>query len=149
MLSEYQVNPYSTWDLEMPRIVEDPRYVLIHTTKARKEVFTNWCRERIAELKVEKEKTRKLDPMIPFWAFLKENANTKLYWPEFKRKFKKSSGMKDNKLADKDKEKMYREYASRELISPCISLILSQHPRLPSLPLIWMPSRYENLRATP
>lgn len=100
----------------MPRIVDDPRYVLINTTKARKEVFTDWCRDRIAELKVEKEKAQKQDPKIPFWAFLKENASTKLYWPEFKRKFKKSPGLKDSKLADKDKEKMYREYISRELI---------------------------------
>ncbi|PWW80782.1 hypothetical protein C7212DRAFT_274136 [Tuber magnatum] len=117
MLAEYKVNPYSTWEKEMSRIVEDPRYVLINTTKARKEVFTNWCRERIAELKIEKEKTKKQDPRIPFWEFLKGNASAKLYWPEFKRKWKKSSEMKDSKVPDKDKEKMYREYISHMKIS--------------------------------
>ncbi|CUS13036.1 unnamed protein product [Tuber aestivum] len=117
MLVEYKVNPYSTWEKEMPRIVEDSRYVLINTTKARKEVFTSWCRERIAELKIEKEKTKKQDPRIPFWEFLKGNASAKLYWPEFKRKWKKSSEMKDSKVPDKDKEKMYREYISHMKIS--------------------------------
>ncbi|RPA96672.1 hypothetical protein L873DRAFT_1829322 [Choiromyces venosus 120613-1] len=117
MLAEYKVNPYSTWEKEMPRIVEDSRYVLINTTRARKEVFADWCRERIAELKIGKEKTKKQDPKISFWEFLKGNASSKLYWPEFKRKWKKSSEMKESKVPDKDKEKLYREYISHMKIS--------------------------------
>lgn len=115
MLNDYKINPYSTWDAEMPRIVEDTRYVLITTTRRRKEIFTGWCRDRIAELKVEKKMVKKVDPKIPFWAFLKENASTKLYWPEFKRKWKKVSEMKDTKLTEKEKEKLYRDYITREL----------------------------------
>lgn len=115
MLNDYKINPYSTWDTEMPRIVEDTRYVLITTTRRRKEIFTGWCKDRIAELKVEKEMVKKVDPKIPFWAFLKENASTKLYWPEFKRKWKKVPEMKDTKLIEKEKEKLYRDYIAREL----------------------------------
>ncbi|KAG0130891.1 hypothetical protein HOY82DRAFT_578986 [Tuber indicum] len=145
MLAEYKVNPYSTWEKEMPRIVEDSRYVLINTTRARKGVFTNWCRERISELKIEKEKTKKQDPKIPFWEFLKGNASAKLYWPEFKRKWKKSSEMKDSKVPDKDKEKMYREYISHMKISEPLrendlkkllrsTTTLSRHTTLETLP---------------
>lgn len=115
MLNDHQINPYSTWDTEVPRIVEDTRYVLITTTRRRKEIFTGWCRDRIAELKVEKEMIKKVDPKIAFWAFLKEKASTKLYWPEFKRKWKKVPEMKDAKLTDKEKEKLYRDYIAREL----------------------------------
>lgn len=98
----------------MPRIVEDTRYVLITTTKRRKEIFIEWCRECIAKLKAEKEKAKKVDPRVPFWVFLKENASAKLYWPEFKRKWKKAPEMKDTKLIDKEKEKMYRDYIARK-----------------------------------
>ncbi|KAG0639452.1 hypothetical protein HOY80DRAFT_1009532 [Tuber brumale] len=145
MLSEYNVNPYSTWEKEMPRVVEDSRYVLINTTRARKGVFTNWCRERVAELKIEKEKTKRQDPRIPFWEFLKGNASAKLYWPEFKRKWKKSSEMKDSKVPDKEKEKMYREYISHMKISEPLrendlkkllrsTTTLSRHTTLETLP---------------
>lgn len=115
MLNDYKISPYSTWDNEMPRIVEDTRYVLITTTRRRKDIFTEWCRDCIAKLKTEKERVKKVDPKIPFWAFLKENASTKLYWPEFKRKWKKVPEMKDTKLTDKEREKLYRDYIAREL----------------------------------
>jgi len=46
-------------------------------------------------------------------AFLQEKATPKLYWPEFKRKFKKDAVMSDRKLADKDREKLYREHVNR------------------------------------
>lgn len=120
MLNDYNVNPYNTWDTEMSRIVEDTRYVLVTTTKRRKEIFTEWCKDRIVEIKAEKESTKKVDPKIPFWAFLKENASTKLYWPEFKRKWKKVPEMKDTKLVEKEKERMYRDYIVRRLPQPSI-----------------------------
>jgi len=41
------------------------------------------------------------------------NATPKLYWPEFKRKFKKEPEMKDPKVVDRDREKYYRDYISR------------------------------------
>lgn len=125
MLDDYKINPYSTWDAEMPRIVEDNRYVLVTTTKRRKDVFTEWCKNRIAEIKAEKARQKKVDPKIPFWAFLKENASAKLYWPEFKRKFRKVSEMKDTKLADKEKEKMYRDYISRGSLQYCLCHIVT------------------------
>ena len=55
----------------------------------------------------------KLDPKIPYLAFLADNATPKLYWPEFKRKFKKNVEMNDRKLVDKDREKLYRDHINR------------------------------------
>jgi hypothetical protein len=54
-------------------------------------------------------------PRLPYLALLEKHGTPKLYWPEFKRKFKKEPEMRDNKLSDKDREKWYRDYMSSEL----------------------------------
>ncbi|KAK6521080.1 hypothetical protein TWF506_001313 [Arthrobotrys conoides] len=113
LLNDLNINPYSTWDSEMPKLVEDGRYTALSTTKMRKQVFGEWCQERIASLKKEKEKEVKKDPRVAYLAFIEANATPKLYWPEFKRKFKKEAPMKDVKVTDKVKESYYRDYISR------------------------------------
>ncbi|GFP55857.1 pre-mRNA-splicing factor dre4 [Trichoderma asperellum] len=115
MLVDLNINPYSSWDklLEEGKIIEDPRYTALSTTKARKECWDEWTRERIAELKEQRAKQEKKDPKIAWMAFLQEKASPKLYWPEFKRKYRKEDPMKDMKLSDKDREKSYREHINR------------------------------------
>ncbi|KAL7809543.1 hypothetical protein V8C26DRAFT_411482 [Trichoderma gracile] len=115
MLADLNINPYSSWDklLEEGKIIQDPRYTALSTTKARKECFDEWTRQRIAQLKEQRAKQEKKDPKIAFMAFLQEKASPKLYWPEFKRKYKKEEPMKDLKLSDKDREKAYREHINR------------------------------------
>jgi hypothetical protein len=120
MLDEYGISPYSTWDDALPKIVDDQRYTVINTTKARKEIFTAWCKERSAQMREEKEKAKKVDPRIPFWAFLKEHSTSKLFWAEFKRKWRKEPVMKDLKLSDKEREKMYRDFVARTFSVPFI-----------------------------
>lgn len=53
------------------------------------------------------------DPRIKYLEFLQEYATPKLYWPEFKRKYRKEPEMKVSQLSDKDREKFYRDYISR------------------------------------
>lgn len=115
MLIDLRINPYSSWDklLEEGKIIEDPRYTALGTTKARKECWDEWTREKIAELKEQRAKQEKKDPKIAWMAFLQEKALPKLYWPEFKRKYRKEDPMKDMKLSDKDREKSYREHINR------------------------------------
>ncbi|KAF3917804.1 hypothetical protein ABW20_dc0104438 [Dactylellina cionopaga] len=113
LLNDLQINPYSTWETEMLKLVDDGRYTALTTTKLRKQVFSDWCQERIAVIKAEKSKEVKRDPRIAFLNFIELNASTKLYWPEFKRKYKKEPELKDPKVTDKDREKYYREYLSR------------------------------------
>ncbi|KAL6889110.1 hypothetical protein GGI43DRAFT_225323 [Trichoderma evansii] len=115
MLIDLNINPYSSWDklLEEGKIIEDPRYTALSTTKARKECWDEWTREKIAELKEQRAKQEKKDPKIAWMAFLQEKASPKLYWPEFKRKYRKEDPMKDMKLSDKDREKSYREHINR------------------------------------
>ncbi|RPA83776.1 hypothetical protein BJ508DRAFT_223434 [Ascobolus immersus RN42] len=120
MLLELNVNPYGTWDSELNKIIDDDRYTALDTTKKRKEVFLEWCKDRIAYLKAEKEKEKKIDPKIPYLNLLVEKATGKLYWPEFKRKYRKEQAMKDIKLSDKEREKLFRDYVSHLKISPAL-----------------------------
>ncbi|KAH7161606.1 hypothetical protein EDB81DRAFT_683497 [Dactylonectria macrodidyma] len=115
LLNDFNINPYSPWEklLEEGKIVDDLRYTALGTTKARKECWDEWSREKIAELKEQRAQQEKKDPRIAYMAFLQEKANPKLYWPEFKRKFKREPPMKDLHLSDKDREKAYREHINR------------------------------------
>jgi hypothetical protein len=115
LLNDFGVNPYSPWDklIEDGRIVDDTRYTVLGTMKARKEVWEEWSRERIRLLKEQRTKEEKKDPRIPYMTFLQQKATPKLYWPEFRRKYKKEDPMRDTSLSDRDREKWYREYINR------------------------------------
>ena len=115
MLNDHLISPYTTWDklIEAGQIVEDDRYVVMPNMKSRKEVFAEWSRENIQRLKEQRATEEKKDPRIPYFAFLEAKATPKLYWPEFRRKYQKEPEMKNNKLSDKDRERVYREYISR------------------------------------
>lgn len=115
LLNDFRINPYSPWEklLEEGKVVDDSRYTVLSTTKERKEVWEEWSREKIKQLREERAKQEKKDPKIPYMALLQEKATPKLYWPEFKRKYKKEASMKDMSLSDKDREKLYREHIAR------------------------------------
>ncbi|RJE19647.1 FF domain protein [Aspergillus sclerotialis] len=119
LLDDYHINPYSTWEriIEEGRIIEDSRYTVLPNMKSRREVFSNWSRDRIQQLKQQREKQEKEDPRIKYLAFLQEHATPKLYWPEFKRKYRKEPEMKGSQLSDRDREKFYRDLISRLKLS--------------------------------
>jgi hypothetical protein len=114
LLDDYNISPFSTWEkiIEEGRIIEDSRYTVLPNMKARREAWSNWSRDRIQEVRERKEKQEKKDPRIKYLAFLQEHATPKLYWPEFKRKYRKEPEMRDSQLSDKDREKFYRDLVS-------------------------------------
>ncbi|RDW81462.1 FF domain protein [Aspergillus mulundensis] len=115
LLDDYNINPFTTWEkiIEEGRIIEDTRYTVLPNMKSRREAFSSWSRDRIQEIKERKEKQEKKDPRIKYLAFLQDYATPKLYWPEFKRKYRKEPEMRDTQLSDKDREKSYRDLVSR------------------------------------
>ncbi|TGJ88556.1 hypothetical protein E0Z10_g167 [Xylaria hypoxylon] len=115
LLNDFSINPYSPWEklIEDGRIFDDSRYTVLATMKARKEVWEEWGRERIQALKEQRAKEEKKDPKIPYMALLQQKATPKLYWAEFRRKYKKENPMYDTSLNDRDREKWYREYINR------------------------------------
>jgi hypothetical protein len=115
LLNDSGINPYSPWEklVEEGRLVDDTRYTALTSMKARREAWDEWSREKIKLLRELRAKEEKKDPRIPYLAFLQKHATPKLYWPEFKRKYKKEPEMRDGALADKDREKFYREHINR------------------------------------
>ncbi|KAL1610608.1 hypothetical protein SLS60_002278 [Paraconiothyrium brasiliense] len=134
LLDDTHTNPYTPWDkvLEVGALYDDERYKALPNMKARKECFDEWSRDKIQFLKEQKAKQQKLDPRIPYLALLDRYATPKLYWPEFRRKYKKEPELKDTKLPDKEKEKLYREHIKRigmrssELKSDLTALLKAQ-----------------------
>lgn len=118
MLDDHRISPFTPWDKVIAdeseqSILFDDRYTILPTSKARKDAWEIWAKDKAAQIREERAKMEKLDPKIPYLAFLSEKATPKLYWPEFKRKFKKESEMNDRKLVDKDREKLYRDHINR------------------------------------
>ena len=116
LLDDHGVNPWSPWEklLEEGRVFDDPRYTALPTTKARREAWEEWSRDRIRELRERRAREERRDPRIPFLAFLAERAvSPKLYWPEFRRKYRKESAMRDPALSDRDRERLYRDHVAR------------------------------------
>lgn len=115
LLNDYGISPFAPWDklIEDGKIFDDPRYTVLPNMKSRKDVWEDWSRAQIQVIKERRAKEEKKDPRIPYLAFLKEKANPKLYWPEFKRKYRKEQPLRDTSLHDKDREKLYREYIGR------------------------------------
>ncbi|KAL2811506.1 hypothetical protein BJX63DRAFT_433357 [Aspergillus granulosus] len=115
LLDDYNINPFTTWEniIDEGRIIEDTRYTVLPNMKSRREAWSNWSRDRIQEVKERKAKQEKKDPRIKYLAFLQDHATPKLYWPEFKRKYRKEPEMRDSQLSDKDRERFYRDLVSR------------------------------------
>ena len=122
MLSDFRINPYSPFQKlidegDKTGIFSDPRYTVLTSMRSRREVYDEWSREMIQTLKEARAKEEKKDPRIPYLAFLQEHATPKLYWAEFKRKYRKEEVMKDSahhrSFNDKEREKLYREYINR------------------------------------
>jgi len=138
LLNDSGLSPYMSWDrvVEEGKLVDDTRYTALTTMRRRKETWDEWSAERIRLLKEQRQREEKKDPRIPYLAFLQKNATPKLYWPEFKRKFKKENEMRDINLSDKDREKWYREHISRlklpqgQLKSDFLNLLKAQPPQL-------------------
>jgi len=61
LLEDKEINPFNTWESEMPKMVQDPRYSMVRNTKQRMEIFGEWARARIALIKEEKEHEVKED----------------------------------------------------------------------------------------
>lgn len=115
LLNDFNINPYSPWEklIEEGKVFDDARYAVLTSMKARKDVWEEWSRDKIKLLKEQRAKEAKKDPRLAYMAFLQERATPKLYWPEFRRKYKKEDAMRDSSLSDKDREKWYREHINR------------------------------------
>ncbi|RKF79263.1 Pre-mRNA-splicing factor dre4 [Golovinomyces cichoracearum] len=115
LLDDSNINPFSAWDklIEDGKLVDDIRYTALPNMKMRKNIWEEWSRDKIKHLREINAKQQDKDPRIDYLAYLQQHATPKLYWPEFKRKHRKAAEMRDPKITDKDREKIYREHINR------------------------------------
>ncbi|ROT43818.1 hypothetical protein SODALDRAFT_328029 [Sodiomyces alkalinus F11] len=135
LLDDFNINPYNAWEklIEDGRIIDDPRYTVLNTMKARKEVWQDWSKDKIKEIRERRAKEEKKDPRLAYMALLHEKASPKLFWAEFKRRYRKEPAIADPHLKDKDREKWYREHVNR-LKMPQATLKADLAALLKSLP---------------
>jgi hypothetical protein len=139
LLNDYKVSPYTPWDALIAdqsetSIMNDNRYTVLPNMRARKEVWDAWTKDKAAQIQRDRLAMNKLDPKIPYLAFLDSKATPKLYWPEFKRKYKREPELIDRKLSDKDREKLYRDHINR-LKLPASALKADLMNLLKSMPI--------------
>lgn len=115
LLEDFNIDPFTTWDkiINDGYIIEDNRYTLLPNMKSRKSVFVDWSIAKIERLKEQRANERKANPQIPYLTFLQKHATPKLFWPEFRRKFRRELELTNIRMSDKDREKLYREHIKR------------------------------------
>jgi transcription elongation regulator 1 len=78
LLREKNINPLQPWDMSLPLFVSDPRYGMLNSVAARRDVFDEYCRERARELreKAVKEQREIADPKEAFERLLKDEVKS-------------------------------------------------------------------------
>ncbi|KAI9499368.1 hypothetical protein BDB00DRAFT_796529 [Zychaea mexicana] len=110
MLSEKDISPFTTWERELPKMINDERYSLIQPLSKRKNLFDNFCRVLAQEHKAKKPVTK--PPEEQFMSLLKEEATAKMYWDDFRRKVKNDSRFKAIREI-KTRESMFKDYVKK------------------------------------
>ncbi|PRP88592.1 transcription elongation regulator 1-like [Planoprotostelium fungivorum] len=109
MLKEKNIEPFSTWDKELPKIVLDPRFKILPNHADRRSIFTHYVKTKLEQDKKEKiEKTALAKDTI--YATLKAENGTlsaTLSFEDFKAKFGSAQTFKN--LTSKEKERLYNE----------------------------------------
>ena len=61
MLEDHNISPYTTWDaiIEAGQVIEDDRYTVLPNMRSRKDVWGEWSRDKLQQLKEAREKEAK------------------------------------------------------------------------------------------
>lgn len=119
LLNGHNVNPFSTWDKELQKVVEDDRYEVLETRLDRENVFTEWAKDVIRQRKEAKEAEAADDDELEvdisaaeeFVMLLKDTFKKGKFYVEYRRKNKGDERFKEIHLTDKEREFVYRAYS--------------------------------------
>ncbi|KAI8579080.1 hypothetical protein K450DRAFT_243780 [Umbelopsis ramanniana AG] len=112
LLSESNISPFATWEMELPKIIGDARYKAIKSLSRKKALFDNFCRVLVQQKKNKQQTESKKHVPTPEEAFqdlLDREVTRHMYWSDFKYKFKREAAYIDF-LDNKKKEKMFKEH---------------------------------------
>lgn len=123
LLGSRDVNPFSTWDKELSKVVDDDRYELLETRLERENAFNEWSRDVIKLKKAEKSDSAAdeelevtISPQEEFVMLLKDTFKKGKFYVEWRRKNKDDLRFKDVDLSDKEREAVYRQYSKSHVL---------------------------------
>ncbi|KEP47419.1 WW domain protein [Rhizoctonia solani 123E] len=110
LLNDVSPNPLLPYDLALPQLVNDARYVLLPPNE-RKGVFDDWCKDQARNLRKNKTKEATMTPEAAYETLLHgEVKSTRTQWDEFRRKWKKDRRFYGYGRDDKEREKKFRAW---------------------------------------
>lgn len=122
---EKDISPFSQWESSLPLFINDPRYVLLSSSKDRREVFDEYCRDVGRARRLKKtgaaastsssaaavKETKKADPEREYKALLRENVtSTRTRWDEWRKKWKKDRRFYSFGRDDREREKGFKQH---------------------------------------
>lgn len=126
LLDDHNISPFETFDRLIDAntaianaLINDPRWTALPNMSTRRATFTAWSRDRVAQRDVTTTSSApssspKPNPQITYLNFLSTHATPSLYWPEFKRRYRREALLTDrHSLPEPAREKLYRSYVAK------------------------------------
>ncbi|GAA5942045.1 uncharacterized protein JCM15063_004280 [Sporobolomyces koalae] len=119
LLGEKDINPMAPFENELPKFVNDPRYHSVKTQRDRRDIFDEFCKEKIRERRAAKAKLAqsgiKVDPLVAYRALLTTTVtSTRTHFSDFKKAHGKDSRFREFGKTEGEKEKEFKKFL-REL----------------------------------
>ncbi|GAA5838206.1 hypothetical protein JCM9279_004156 [Rhodotorula babjevae] len=119
LLSEKDINAMAPFESELAKFVNDPRYHAVKTTRERRDLFDEFCKEKIRAQRAAKKAAAasgiKVDPLVSFRALLSTAVtSTRTHFSDFKRAHQKDARYRDFGKTEGDREKEFKKHL-REL----------------------------------
>ncbi|SGZ28696.1 BQ5605_C027g10412 [Microbotryum silenes-dioicae] len=117
MLGEKEINPMAPWDMELPKFINDPRYTAVKQLKDRRDLFEEFCKEKLREIRAAKAKAAaegslsKLDPLTSYRELLETAVtSTRTHYSDFKRQYHKDLRFRNFGKTEGEKEKYFKQW---------------------------------------
>ncbi|GAA5968989.1 hypothetical protein JCM11641_000802 [Rhodosporidiobolus odoratus] len=119
LLGERDINPMAPFEQELPKFVADPRYHAVKTNRDRRDIFDEFCKEKLREQRAAKKKNveqgKKVDPLVAFRTLLSTFVtSTRTHFSDFKRSHQRDARYREFGKTEGDREKEFKKFL-REL----------------------------------
>lgn len=111
LLAERNISPFAMYSTEYPKLMTDPRFSLVPHNK-QKALFNKYCNELGEKIKNEKKSKKK--PEDEFKELLVSKVTQKMYWDDFRRKYKDDPRFKALSVT-REKEALFKDHVKHHL----------------------------------
>lgn len=130
MLDRHDIDPYSSWDIEVEALVEEPEFAAVESDERREELFNEWAKKQVAGNEPEEAGSERAesdepaqsdsetlesndepsDPLDTFIAFLKSHQLPQYYF-ELRRKYRDNEEFQELNN-DRQRETIFKKYVA-------------------------------------